>query len=254
MKKFNIFITILIPVLIIFAITTIFLTKRIISYVANKWSDVNTNSISVTDIDLNEVPYISTYYIEPKVSSKEDVIINYYVTDYYHKEYTEEDTSETFTITVKIDGKKDIVKKKIKAGDNSINIGKFKNPGEQKFSIIATDQYGRNSHELFNFFLVEEKDKEKKEYIMTEADLIKSNIKNIDTYENKYIATLTLEDPNPETVKSELEKIASTITPTSNSYTCIIADTIGNGKPGNWWGETIVKYSDNYDKNAIMQE
>ena len=67
-KKFNIFITILIPVLIIFAITTIFLTKKIISYTTNKWNSVNTNSISVIDIDLNEVPYISTYYIEPKVS------------------------------------------------------------------------------------------------------------------------------------------------------------------------------------------
>ena len=89
---------------------------------------------------------------------------------------------------------------------------------------------------------------------MTEADLIKYNIKNIDTYESKYIATLTLEEPTSETVKSELEKIASTITPTSNSYTCIIADTVGNGEPGNWWGETIVKYSDNYDKNAVMQE
>lgn len=253
-KKFNIFITILIPVLIILAITTIFLTEKLISYVINKSNTINTNFISVKDINLNEVPYISTYYIEPKVSSKEDVIINYYVTDYYHKEYTEEDTSETFTITVKIDGKKDIVKKNVKAGDNSINIGKFKNSGEQKFSIIATDQYGRNSHELFNFFLVEEKDKEEKEYIMTEADLIKYNIKNTDTYENKYIATLTLEDPTSETVKSELEKISSTITPTSNSYTCIIADTVGNGEPGNWWGETIVKYSDDYDKNAVMQE
>lgn len=253
-KKFNIFITILIPVLIILAITTIFLTEKLISYVINKSNTINTNFISVKDINLNEVPYISTYYIEPKVSSKEDVIINYYVTDYYHKEYTEEDTSETFTITVKIDGKKDIVKKNVKAGDNSINIGKFKNSGEQKFSIIATDQYGRNSHELFNFFLVEEKDKEEKEYIMTEADLIKYNIKNADTYENKYIATLTLEDPTSENVKSELEKIASTITPTSNSYTCIIADTVGNGEPGNWWEQTIVKYSDDYDKNAVMQE
>lgn len=253
-KKFNIFITILIPLLIIFAITTIFLTQKLISYVTNKGNTLNANSISVKDINLNEVPYISTYYIEPKVSSKEDVIINYYVTDYYHKEYTEEDTSEKFTITVKIDGKKDIVKKNVKAGDNSINIGKFKNPGEQKFSIIATDQYGRNSHELFNFFLVEEKDKKEKEYIMTEADLIKYNIKNTDTYENKYIATLTLENPTSENVKSELEKIASTITPTSNSYTCIIADTVGNGEPGNWWGQTIVKYSDDYDKNAVMKE
>jgi len=53
-------------------------------------------------------------------------------------------------IEVKIDGKKNIVKKNIKAGDNSINIGSFKTTGEQKFSIIATDKYGRNSHELFN--------------------------------------------------------------------------------------------------------
>ena len=85
------------------------------------------------------------------------------MTDYYHKEYAEEDTSETFTITVKIDGQKDIIKKNVNAGDNSINIGSFKNLGEQKFSIIATDKYGRNSHELFNFFLVEEKNKEEKE-------------------------------------------------------------------------------------------
>ena len=137
-KKFNIFIAILIPLLIILTITTTFLIQNLISYITYKDNAINTSSISLEDINLNEVPYISTYYIEPKVSPKEDVIINYYVTDYYHKEYTEEDTSETFTITVKIDGKKDIVKKNVKAGDNSINIGSFKNPGEQKFSIIAT--------------------------------------------------------------------------------------------------------------------
>ena len=137
-KKFNIFIAILIPLLIILTITTTFLIQNLISYITYKDNSINTISISLEDINLNEVPYISTYYIEPKVSPKEDVIINYYVTDYYHKEYTEEDTSETFTITVKIDGKKDIVKKNVKAGDNSINIGSFKNPGEQKFSIIAT--------------------------------------------------------------------------------------------------------------------
>ena len=136
----------------------------------------------------------------------------------------------------------------------NINIGSFKNLGEQKFSIIATDKYGRNSHELFNFFLVEEKNKEEKEYIMTEEDLSKYNIKNTDTYENKYIATLNLEEPTSETVKAELEKIAPTITPTSNTYTCIIADTVGNGEAGNWWGETIVKYADDYDKDAVMQE
>ena len=89
---------------------------------------------------------------------------------------------------------------------------------------------------------------------MTKDDLTKYNIKNTDTYENKYIATLNLEEPTSETVKAQLEKIASTITPTSNTYTCIIADTIGNGEAGSWWGETIVKYADDYDKDAVMQE
>lgn len=89
---------------------------------------------------------------------------------------------------------------------------------------------------------------------MTKDDLTKYNIKNTDTYENKYIATLNLEEPTSETVKAELEKIASTITPTSNTYTCIIADTIGNGEAGSWWGETIVKYADDYDKDDVMQE
>ena len=255
MKKFNLkkhklFILILIPLLIVLSFLTISILNKLpipLSTKDNLYKEINTN----------EVPYISTYYIEPKVESNEDVIIDYYVTDYYHKEYTEEDTSETFTITVKIDGKKNIVKKNIKAGDNSINIGSFKTTGEQKFSIIATDKYGRNSHELFNFFLVEdskEKEKSSKEYVMSKDDLLKYNIKNTDTYENKYIATLNLDEPTPETVKAELEKVAATITPKSNSYTCIIADTIGNGEPGNWWGETIVKYSDDYNKENVMQE
>ena len=41
---------------------------------------------------------------------------------------------------------------------------------------------------------------------MTEDDLTKYNIKNTDTYENKYIVTLKLEKPTSETVKAELEK------------------------------------------------
>ena len=82
-KKFNIFIAILIPLLIILTITTTFLIQNLISYITYKNNVINTSSISLEDINLNEVPYISTYYIEPKVSPNEDVIIDYYVTDYY---------------------------------------------------------------------------------------------------------------------------------------------------------------------------
>lgn len=131
-------------------------------------------------INKNEVPYISTYYIKPIVSPKEDVIIDFYITDYNHKEYIEADNnydSSKFTITVKVDGKKDIIKKNIKAGDNSINIGSFSNVGEQKFSILATDEYGRNSHELFNFFLVKDTPTVN-EYTMKTKDLSTYNISN----------------------------------------------------------------------------
>lgn len=130
-----------------------------------------------TSFNINEVPYISTYYIKPIVTPDEDVIIDFYITDYYQKEYSSENSDERFTVTIKIDGKKDIIKRNLKAGDHSINIGKFDALGEQKFSILCTDKYKRNSHELFNYFLVR-KDIQVNEYIMSEADLINYNINN----------------------------------------------------------------------------
>lgn len=62
-KNFNIFIAILIPLLIVLTITTTFLIQNLISYITYKGSSINTSSISLEDINLNEVPYISTYYI-----------------------------------------------------------------------------------------------------------------------------------------------------------------------------------------------
>lgn len=127
----------------------------------------------------NEVPYISTYYIKPIVKPTEEVIIDYYITDYYHKEYVNEDFSEVFKVIVRIEGKDDIVIKNLKAGDHSVSLGTFPNLDgqEQKFSILCTDKYGRNSHELFNFFLVRN-DVIIKEYIMTNEDLKTYNISN----------------------------------------------------------------------------
>ncbi|EDT25153.1 hypothetical protein [Clostridium perfringens] len=213
-----------------------------------------------SNINENEVPYLSTYYIKPIVNPYEDVIIDFYVTDYNHNEYVEETFDYTFTITVKVEGKDDIILKDLKGGDHSVNLGKFSNLGEQKFSIIATDQHGRNSHELFNFFLVKNSESNLEnhslinEYIMTEEDLLKYNIKNTDNYEVKNIQTLNLNNPTSTTVKAALEEASKNITPSSNTYTCIIADTKGNGEHGQWWRETIVKYSSDYDKNAVMEE
>lgn len=137
----------------------------------------------IESINKNEVPYLSTYYIKPIVNKDEDVKIDFYISDYNNKSYTDEDLTDKYTVTVKIEGKKPIVKKGLRAGDNSINIGKFKNEGEINFSIICNDQYGRNSHELFNYFLVRDENKIK-EYSMTDNDLLLYNISNKDSKEN----------------------------------------------------------------------
>lgn len=202
----------------------------------------------------NEVPYISTYYIKPVVEPGEEVFIDYYITDYYYKEYLEEDYSENFTVTVRVEGQSDKVFRNMKAGDHKASLGTFTNLGEQKFSILCTDAYGRNSHELFNFFLVR-KPIVWNEYVMTEQDLKTYNIKNTDNYEVKKIIDLsTLSSKTSTTVKAALIDAANKITPDSKTYVCIIADTTGDGTPDNWWAENQVKYASDYDKTAVLQE
>ena len=144
-------------------------------------------------INENEVPYISTYYINPIVSTNDSVIIDFYITDYNHSNYnnyvyenntyTETLSSSKFTVKVTIDNTKTIIKHNLKSGDNSINIGSFSKEGEHSFSLLCTDQYGRNSHELFNFFLVKDSYMDT-EYIMQNSDLDKYNINNKDSINN----------------------------------------------------------------------
>ncbi|CUN71661.1 MucBP domain-containing protein [Clostridium disporicum] len=206
------------------------------------------------DLNLNEVPYISTYYIKPIVKPGEEVLIDYYITDYYYKEYLEDDYSLTFTVTVRIEGQKDKVYPNLKAGDHQVSLGSFSTEGEQKFSILCTDKYGRNSHELFNFFLVQG-DVEVKEYVMTDEDLVTYNIKNTDNYEAKKIIDLSsLTTKNSTTVKAALVEAATNIIPQSKTYVCVIADTDGDGNPNNWWGENQVVYASDYDKDKVLEE
>lgn len=231
----------------------------------------NPNPEIPSDLNWNEVPYISTYYIKPIVKPNEEVFIDYYITDYYHKEYMEnynlkEDNwgddnwteevwnNEIFTVTVRVEGQEDKVYPNLKAGDHQVSLGRFSTEGEQKFSIVCTDKYGRNSHELFNFFLVQG-DVEVKEYVMTDEDLVTYNIKNTDNYEvKKIIDVSSLETKNKNTIKAELVKAAAKITPQSKTYVCVIADTDGDGVHNNWWGETQVVYASDYDKDKVLEE
>ena len=235
------------------------------------------NKIEIPDdLNWNEVPYISTYYIKPVVKPGEEVFIDYYITDYYYKEYmgkynlkndnlgddnwTEKVwNNETFTVTVRIDGKDDKLYHYLKAGDHQVSLGSFSTEGEQKFSILCTDKYGRNSHELFNFFLVQD-DIEFKEYVMTEDDLVTYNIKNTDDYEEKvYVKVDKLTDV---TTGTKIEEVANDTIVPSNKYICFIGTTEEdeNGNPimqttaARFWLNTIIKYAADYNKDAVLEE
>jgi hypothetical protein len=95
--------------------------------------------------------YISTYYINPRVTVSEKVTVNYYVTDFHQKEYLQDDCSETFTIDYWVNGKKTTLSK-VPAGDNSISLDPLPK-GKVLFALQATDRLGAKSHRLFFEFL-----------------------------------------------------------------------------------------------------
>ena len=197
----------------------------------NKEEDVNVN--------INEVPYISTYYIKPIVEVGEEAKLDFYITDYFHKEYLEDDYSETFTVTLRIEGREDKKFYNLKAGDHTISLGEFDTEGEKKFSILCTDKYGRNSHELFNFILVKNP-VEVKEYIMTQEDLIKYNIKNTDDYEVIEFSGGTFND---------LFKSAP-----AGKYLCLLPTNDSGTYDYSKFKNITVKYGKGYDKEAVLEE
>lgn len=208
------------------------------------------NYLDIDESLINQVPYISTYYINPIVSLNQDVIIDFYITDYYHKEYIDEDFSDLFTVTINIDGKPTIIKTNFTAGDHSVNIGSFSEEKEQNFSIFCTDKYGRSSHELFNYFLVRN-EPEILEYKMTSQDLIDYNIKNIDEYEEIRLVTV---DVSNQTMSNALTSIANSAEIPSGKYVCFTGDSNNDGIRNSSWKETIVKYSSDYNKDKVLEE
>lgn len=130
---------------------------------------------------INQVPYISTHYIEPKVMVGKDAVIDYYVTDYDQREYMFDDPSATFTVEYWVNGAKSTIKD-VKAGDNTLTV-KTPPKGEVLFALQATDSKGRKSHRLFHEFLVVDP---KEEAIPADKvlapDLKRFNIYNDDTH------------------------------------------------------------------------
>jgi hypothetical protein len=139
---------------------------------------------------INRVPYISQYYIQPKVDAGKDVVIDYYVTDYLQSEYAFDDTSQVFTVDFWINGKKQSVAN-VKAGDNSFTL-KGLPKGKVLLAFQATDSKGRKSHRLFQEFLVVDPREEAiPESKIFHPDLQKFGIYNDDTHPVETTAGLT---------------------------------------------------------------
>ena len=212
----------------------------------------------------NKVPYISTYYIKPVLKVGEDNILNFYVTDAEDKSYLEDNDDYKYKIIVTRQGKEDIVLYNQKAGEHTINLGSYEQEGEYKFSIIARDQYGRFSHELFNFIKVSN-GRVNNTYHVTEQDLINYGIK----YNNDREIKLLLDcsdifvdyTDNNERIAKMKERTAQAVADydlPSGHYVVAIPDREGTGvyqgkhKDGMYY--QAVRYADGYDKEAVELE
>ncbi|MBO4477959.1 MAG: hypothetical protein J5757_06490 [Lachnospiraceae bacterium] len=128
-----------------------------------------------------EVPYVSTYYFNPKPTTNDTITIPLYITDYAQSEYMKNDTSVKLDLIYTVDGVKKTIKG-VPLGDYTLTLGKL-SAGTHVFSVEVYDpRTGLTSHRLFNDLWVvtpaEATITAQQTYYMTTADLTKYGIRN----------------------------------------------------------------------------
>ena len=144
----------------------------------NPSEPVTPETLTTTDM-YEKVPYVSTYYFEPKPDCNEDVIIPIYITDYEQSEYLKNDDTKTIDLLYEVDGEEHYIRN-MKLGDNEVNLGKLPE-GEHYFALQAIDRTsGLRSHKLYNDLLAVDPEKEKitaaQTYTITDEDLAQYSI------------------------------------------------------------------------------
>ena len=162
-----------------------------------------------------------------------------------------------YKVIITRQGKDDIVLYNLHAGDHEVNLGSYDKEGEYEFSIVARDEYGRYSHELFNFIKVKA-EKENKVYYVTEQDLKDYEIAyNVDREIKLMVDCSKLATIDDTTVANEVLRVYNNTKVPSGKYICFIEDRFGDGV---FLGKTKgykrnkVKFADNYNKEAIELE
>ena len=239
-------------------------------YINNKLNSIlRSNNINKLTYDSvrNRIPYIAIYSYNcsiPKGSSTLD--IEFYITDYYQLDYYL-NRKENFIITINIGQNQSVLRTfrtDVQSGDNvySISINDL-DVGDYWFSIQALDNLNRYSMKLYNEFRIyQEIDYSSNAYTITDEDLTSYNINKNGDY-GEYIL-VSIPSENKDDPYSYLQTYAETYEVDSGKYKCFMADTDGDGyynfKVQNWFKwtdgdyQSYIKYSDDYNKEAVEQE
>ena len=100
-------------------------------------ADVITLNNPITYNSFEYAPYINTEWYNPIHHINEDFIIQYYVTDRTQEDYFKGIYTKEFLVIIDFNGT--IFRRKVKAGNHKINLGKPNILGENYFSIQCID-------------------------------------------------------------------------------------------------------------------
>ena len=137
--------------------------------------------------DETQIPYISLYKIGPTFQPDEDVTFEYFIADANFIEYREVEPPEvynypTFKVEFYVDDVLVKTYRNMNSADHFANLGKFA-PGNHDIRAVCYDSVGRQSIDVWYYFRVWSEEYEIKDseiYTMTEEDLVKYNISNVD--------------------------------------------------------------------------
>ncbi len=228
-----------------------------------------------------EIPWLSTYYIQPLLTVKDAVKVGFYVTDWHQSEYRLLDNSHRFHVTLKIrkkefqnrlSGEEKVMElRDIKAGDHEFNAGTFPE-GEYQIALSAEDIHGRKSTSLFHeFMVVKNLDiTEAETYRMKEKDFKLFRISNQgDLGEIRFI------DATGKNLKETTElvaKAAENVTAPSGKYVVIAggekynpaenknhrgaqAGPVPEWLPNSWsWKSCKVIYAEDYNREQVEKD
>ena len=128
--------------------------------------------------DETTIPYISINHYRPKIYNDEDVIIPFYFTDFYQREYYYDDKSLKFRLRYELDGEIKYIDDMC-SGDHEINLGKLQE-GMHWYSLQVIDKDGRESRRIFNDLYIVDRNSypitEEQTYNITDDDLLSYSI------------------------------------------------------------------------------